>query len=81
MQTPDSLSRAESTLAGQYEEAYSAAACAINTKIKGRPHSLNYAHYVLRPGTQTCFVLYVSQLHQRECLPCFVPRMEAPGLL
>lgn len=75
MQTPDSPSRDESTLARHYEEAYSAHA--INTKIKGRPHSLNYAHYVLK--LRTCFVLYISHLHQRESLPCFVPRMEASG--
>lgn len=81
MQTPDSRSRAESTLAGQHEEAYSATACAINTKIKGRLHSLKSAHYVLKSGTQACLVLYISHLHQRECLPRFVPRMEASGLL
>lgn len=66
MQTPDSPSRAESSLAGQYGEAYNAATCAINTKLKGRSHSLNYAHYILKLGTQACFVLYVSHLHQTE---------------
>lgn len=81
VQTPGSLSRAESTLAGQHEEADSAATCAIDTKIKGRPHSLNYAHYVLKRETQECFVLYISHLHQREFLPSSVPRMGASGLL
>lgn len=39
MQAPVGPSRAESTVAGQYEGSYSAAACAINTRIRGRPHS------------------------------------------
>lgn len=81
MQTPDSPSRAESTLAGQYEEVHSAAACAINRKIKGRARPLNYAHYILRLRTQACFVLCISHLHQRECLPLSVPRTDASGLL
>lgn len=47
----------------------------------GRAHPLNSAHYILRLGTQACFVLYISHLHQRECLPCSVPRTDASGLL
>lgn len=73
MQTPDSPSRAESTLTGQYGEVHSATTCAINTKIKARAHPPNYAHYILRLGTQACFVPYIGHLHQRECLPCSVP--------
>lgn len=81
MQTSDSPSRAESTSAGQYEEADSATTCAINTKINGRHHSLNYAHYILKLGTHASSVLYISHLHQRKYLPFFVSRMEALGTL
>lgn len=53
------------------DEAYSADTCAIDTKIKGRPHSLNYEHYILIRENRAYFVLYMNPLHKREFSPSF----------
>lgn len=63
------------------DKAYSTDTCAIDTKTKGRPYSLNYERCILIRETRACFVLYTSPLHQKEFLPPSFPRMEVSRLL